>query len=535
MYVLSAASLTRLFTNRMKKVLVLNSLTNVRKCSTTAAPTLSLRNYEELPSVPGGLPFLGSFMKLGAKPYGWEKHTENLQLLREKHDPEDYGLLRMTSRLFNPTGEGRILAFFDPKDVEIAYKHEGKYPNRGSGFAPLLKWRQSRPDMFEETTGVLMEEGEQWHHVRSLVQQDLMRPKSAMFYLDQIQDIGHDFVDFLDRKMSASEDGKTIRDLLPQLYNYGFEGSAAIALNRRMGVFRENPDPEVLQQLQEVRYVIEMLPELIMGIPWYRIIPWMSPKYQKFVGHIDNFAYFVKAQIDEVKVQIKEKVEKNQLQKSDDISVLEKLILKNGLTSNIPFVMALDMIAAGIDTTGASSGFLLYHLAANPEKQEILRKELLEHDPHITESSLKKMRYLKACIKESARLTPIITFHLRLMQEDFSVKGFKIPAGTMGMWSTILTGRDPKYVDNPTEFQPERWLRGNESRIGPFISLPFGHGPRMCVGKRFADIEMQLLTAKLIRTYRWEWIGEQTISTKWQFINVPDKSLDFKLHRLNSD
>lgn len=113
--------------------------------------------------------------------------------------------------------------------------------------------------------------------------------------------------------------------------------------------------------------------------------------------------------------------------------------------------MALDMIAAGIDTTGLSIGFILYHLAANPEKQEILRKEILEHDSHINESSLKKMRYLKACIKESARLTPIVSFLLRLMQEDFTVKGYHIPAGTMGMWSPFLTGNDPKYVEKPTK------------------------------------------------------------------------------------
>lgn len=279
----------------MKNISVLNSFIAVRRCSTIApASSTSLKSYEELPSVPGGLPFLGSFIKLGAKPHGWEKHTNNLQLFREKHDPQDLGLLRMTSRLFNPVGEGRFLVFFDPKDVEIAYKHEGKYPYRGNGFAPLLKWRQSRPDIFEETTGVLMEEGERWHHVRSLVQQDMMRPKSAMYYLDQIQDIGNDFAAFLDREMSSSADGKTIRGLLPQLYNYGYEGSAAIALNRRMRVFDENPDPEVLKQLIEVRNVIEMLPEIMMGIPWYQISPWLSPKYRKFVGHIDNFAYFVK-------------------------------------------------------------------------------------------------------------------------------------------------------------------------------------------------------------------------------------------------
>lgn len=252
------------------------------------------RSFEELPCVPGGLPYLGSFMKLGANPHGWKQPMENLKILQEKYDPQGNGLLRMSSRLMNPKGDGRILAFFDPKDIEIAYKHEGKHPSRGGALAPLVKWRLSRPDIFGETKGVLMEEGEKWHQLRGLVQQDLMRPKSAMQHLDQIQGICQDFLEMLEREMSSSKDGKTVRGLLPHLFNFGFEGSAAIALDKRMGVFRENPHPEVMKQLREIEIVTEMSIDLMMGIPWYQISPFISPKYRKFVRHFDSFAYYVK-------------------------------------------------------------------------------------------------------------------------------------------------------------------------------------------------------------------------------------------------
>lgn len=62
----------------------------------------------------------------------------------------------------------------------------------------MKKWRESRKDIFEETTGILMEEKEDWQRIRSLVQQDLMRPKSAMFYLDQLNLVADEFTDYID-------------------------------------------------------------------------------------------------------------------------------------------------------------------------------------------------------------------------------------------------------------------------------------------------------------------------------------------------
>lgn len=56
------------------------------------------------------------------------------------------------------------------------------------------------------------------------------------------------------------------------------------------------------------------------------------------------------------------------------------------------------------------------------------------------------------------------------------------------------------YVSNPTVFKPERWMKENENQeyIHPFASLPYGYGARMCLGRRFADLEMQILLAKVI-------------------------------------
>lgn len=67
------------------------------------------------------------------------------------------------------------------------------------------------------------------------------------------------------------------------------------------------------------------------------------------------------------------------------------------------------------------------------------------------------------------------------------------------MFPTLVTGQLEEYVSKSNEFLPERWMKEtNESyRIHPFASLPYGHGARMCLGRRFADLEIQILLAKV--------------------------------------
>jgi hypothetical protein len=67
-------------------------------------------------------------------------------------------------------------------------RHEGKWPCRGGSFDAIKAWRQSRPDMFPDLLSLVAEDGERWQTMRSLVQQDMMRPMAAMFYIDKGRD-----------------------------------------------------------------------------------------------------------------------------------------------------------------------------------------------------------------------------------------------------------------------------------------------------------------------------------------------------------
>ena len=87
-----------------------------------------------------------------------------------------------------------------------------------------------------------MEDGERWLDVRSKVQQDLMRPKSAHFYLDEIQAVADEFMDFIRTQRS---DDSTISNCLPKIYRYTFESISLIALDARLGCLKVPMDPEI--------------------------------------------------------------------------------------------------------------------------------------------------------------------------------------------------------------------------------------------------------------------------------------------------
>ena len=111
------------------------------------------------------------------------------------------------------------------------------------------------------------------------------------------------------------------------------------------------------------------------GIPTWKFLPnprW-NKTYRKSQDNLNFILDFLKPKIEEIIKNIDKQNTQNE--NSHDVSVLEKMVLRNGKESSIPMVTAIDIIFAGIDTTGNTLGHVLYHLATNPEQQEILRKE----------------------------------------------------------------------------------------------------------------------------------------------------------------
>lgn len=212
--------------------------------------------------------------------------------------------------------------------------------------------------------------------------------------------------------------------------------------------------------------------------------------------------------------------------------VLEKLLK---IDKRIAVIMTLDMLMAGVDTTSNATLHLLYHLAKNPEKQAILRAEVMQKLPEktsqLTPELMANMPYLRACFKEAFRLTPVLIGTMRRVADNITLNGFRIPKGTDVAFGQMTMYQEESLFKQPTEFIPERFLKNSpvpELKVQhPFAFLPFGFGPRMCIGKRFAELEIETLVAKLIRNYHIEYHYPKP-NLKVTILNVPTGPLKFR-------
>ena len=156
-----------------------------------------------------------------------------------------------------------------------------------------------------------------------------------------------------------------------------------------------------------------------------------------------------------------EEKEGETVRKEGERSVLVKLLERCGDNRAIPIVMAVDAMFAGVDTTGVTATFLLYHLAVNQEKQEILYQEILGTvgSGQVTEDGLRRMKYLRACSQESQRLLPVASGLARKTERELIMSGHLVPAGTpVSHWAFVRTSQ-ASHFSQPDKFLPERWLR----------------------------------------------------------------------------
>jgi len=166
---------------------------------------------------------------------------------------------------------------------------------------------------------------------------------------------------------------------------------------------------------------------------------------------------------------------------------------------------------AGFDTSSTLMCFAAHELAVHQDIQKRLREEIQQHtegNDEISYESLSKMSYMDMVISETLRKYPPVIFLDRLC-----VKKYELPPSQPGcknvivepdnvlMFPAYALHRDPKYFPNPEKFDPERFSEKNKDNILPYTYLPFGLGPRKCIGNRFALMETKILIAHLLQKF----------------------------------
>jgi cytochrome P450 len=162
---------------------------------------------------------------------------------------------------------------------------------------------------------------------------------------------------------------------------------------------------------------------------------------------------------------------------------------------------AMTLIFAGHETTAHALTWTWYLLAKNPDKVAKMREELGQvlGGRRVGVEDLANLPYLEMVVKESLRLLPSVWAYARQAQRDLVIEGYPIKKGQTITISHIAMGRNPKYYDDPDEFRPERWTREFERSLPRGAYTPFAGGPRVCLGKQFAMMEMRMILATLLQ------------------------------------
>lgn len=174
------------------------------------------------------------------------------------------------------------------------------------------------------------------------------------------------------------------------------------------------------------------------------------------------------------------------------------------LTDSEILAQGLIFIIAGYETTSTTLMFLAYHLATHPDVQTKLQEEIdtiLPNKAPPTYEALMQMEYLDMVLNENLRLYPAAGRIERVCKATTEINGVTIPKGVVTVIPAFVLHRDPELWPDPEEFRPERFSKENRETQDPYTFLPFGAGPRNCIGMRFAQINMKSVITLLLQNF----------------------------------
>ncbi|KAG8432275.1 hypothetical protein GDO86_016789 [Hymenochirus boettgeri] len=378
--------------------------------------------------------------------------------------------------------------------LETLLRQEGKYPVR----VDMEVWKDHRRQR-DLALGPFTEEGHKWYTLRSVLNQRMLKPAEAVLYTGVVNEVVTDFLVTLDEMRSETPSGDMVNDIPNALYRFAFEGISYILFETRIGCL-EKKIPE------DTRRFIDSIGSMLKNSVFVTILPpWtknLLPYYKRYMDSWDNiFAFGNK--------MINQKMEKihSQLERGEDIQgeYLTYLISSGKLTNKEIYGSVAELLLAGVDTTSNTLSWSLYHLAREPEIQNSLYQEVNSVVPGQnipTPDDISRMPLLKAVIKETLRLYPVVPTNARLaVDKAITIGDYYFPKNTLFALAHYAISRDEKNFPEPNKFIPQRWLRDNRTKNNPFSSIPFGYGVRACVGRRIAELEMHMCLSRIIKKY----------------------------------
>ncbi|XP_062866976.1 cytochrome P450 3A27-like [Trichomycterus rosablanca] len=220
------------------------------------------------------------------------------------------------------------------------------------------------------------------------------------------------------------------------------------------------------------------------------------------------FASLKKIKVDRQDENYKRRVDLLQLMMDSQTSPMEGDQngdqMSKGLSDHEILCQSVIFIFAGYETSSSTLAFFFYNIATNPDAMRKLQEEIDHTFPNQAPAEydlVMNMDYLDAALRESLRLYPVAGRTDRICKKTVEINGIKIPKDVIVMVPIYALHRDPEYWTDPDTFNPERFTEDNKEDVDPYVYMPFGAGPRNCIGMRFALVVMKLAIVEILQRF----------------------------------
>ncbi|XP_077458543.1 sterol 26-hydroxylase, mitochondrial isoform X1 [Stigmatopora argus] len=414
-----------------------------------------------------------------------------------------------------------------PELIAQVIHQEGRYPVR----ALLPHWKEYR-DLRGQAYGLHVDKGQEWYRIRSALNPKMLKLQEVSAYASVIHQVVEDLLERIEFLRRRSPDKASVSDVAAELYKFGFEGISSILFETRLGCLQENIPEETERFITAVNDMLTMSEIVVIFPRWTRSV---LPFWERFVRAWDDLYNTAQALIDKRLADIKTRTDRGEVTEG---LYLTYLLSSDKITHLEIYISVTELLLGGVDTTSNTLSWALYHLARDPRAQDRLHAEVNATcaDKSLPSmEDLKEMPYLKAVIKETLRLYPVVPGNGRFVTEnEVMVHNYWFPKKTQFHLCHYAVSRDPAQFPRPDAFVPERWLRSNRVRAGsfqhhPYSFIPFGVGVRACVGKRVAEMEMYFALSRLMQHYEVRPGDDHTaVEAKTRTLLIPAKPISLR-------
>ncbi|XP_051017137.1 cytochrome P450 3A9-like isoform X4 [Acomys russatus] len=399
--------------------------------------------------------------------------------------------------------EGRqpILAIMDPDIIKTVLVKEcySTFTNRRA-FGPVGILKKA----------ITVSENEEWKRLRTL-----LSPTFTSGKLKEMFPIINQYADLLVKNVrcGAEQGDPIIMKEVFGAYSMDVITGTSFGVNVDSLNNPQNPFVQKVKKLLKFNFLDPFFLSVIL-------FPFLTPIFDAleitiFPRDVIRFFRTSVEQMKEKRMQEKEKQRLDFLQLMINSQNSKDKESHQGLSDLEIAAQSIFFIFAGYETTSSALSFAMYLLATHPDVQKKLQDKIDDALPNkapATYDALVQMEYLDMVVNETLRLYPVGGRLERICKKDVEINGVFIPKGTIVMVPTFALHKDPNCWPEPEEFCPERFSKKNQDSINPYTYLPFGNGPRNCIGMRFALMNMKVALVRILQNFSFQPCKETQVS-----------------------